>query len=181
MKGGARNRSGPPQDPKSGRSERRGLQFTRLPVEGHDGEVPAFPLPRMQRTKVEVVDGTKKTVLDKATTERYRRRELAIWEEVWRSPQAAAWARPKWAYLHQTVAEFCRLKAVVEASPDANAALVAQLHRYRDQIGLTKAGMREHGWDIPDDELEARREEQVSEPAVQEEAPRRRLSAVPGA
>ena len=127
-RGGARNRSGPAPDPKSGRSDRRGLQLSALPNEGYRGEAPEWPLGP--------------TVTEGLTEDR----ELAIWSEAWATPQAAAWAVEAWRW--PIVAEYCRLKAVVELAPHASAALVSQLHRYRDQIGLTPAGLKENGWAI---------------------------------
>ncbi|HLS01163.1 MAG TPA: hypothetical protein VK054_04165 [Beutenbergiaceae bacterium] len=129
--GGARNRSGPAPVPGSARSEARGLVFQALPNEGFRGEVPVFPL----GPGPEGVAG----------------RELEVWGEVWGTPQAAAWALESWRW--PVVAEYCRLKAIVEVDPSASAALVAQLHRYRDQIGLTPAGLRENGWAIAQPEV----------------------------
>lgn len=134
-KGGARNRSGPPPDPNSGRSDRRGLSLTALPATGFLGDAPEFPLPE-------------------ATG-----RERAIWEDAWRTPQACAWEREPWRW--QTVAEYARFKALCEVEP--NAALIGQLHRYRDQIGLTPAGMKENGWSIAHDEVTPKAEK--SKPA----------------
>lgn len=125
--GGARNRSGPPPVPGSMRSEGLGLSVANLPNEGYQGVVPEFPIPGG--------DG----------------REVEVWAEVWRTPQAAAWAFESWRW--PIVAEYCRLKAIVEADPAASAALVAQLHRYRDQIGLTPAGLRDNGWVIAQPEI----------------------------
>lgn len=124
-KGGARNRSGPPPDAASGRSDRRGLVLTALPNEGYDGNVPEFPLPNPSV------------------------RELAIWADAWTTPQACAWSLEPWRW--QTVAEYARFKAMCEAEP--NASLIGQLHRYRDQIGLTPAGLKENGWSIATDEI----------------------------
>lgn len=144
--GGARNRSGPQPNPTSARSDRRGLSLTALPNEGYRDEVPEFPLPRVLRFNEFYEDGKKRRESDGGETESFRERELAIWETMWRTPQACAWAIESWRW--ETVAEFCRLKAVVELEPDANAALVGQMHRYRDQIGLTPAGLKENGWSI---------------------------------
>ena len=144
--GGARNRSGPQADPTSGRSDRRGLSLTALPNEGYRGSVPEFPLPQVHRFNEFYEDGKKRRETDGGATAAFRDRELAIWETMWRTPQACAWAQESWRW--ETVAEFCRLKAVVELEPDANAALVGQMHRYRDQIGLTPAGLKENGWAI---------------------------------
>ena len=145
-RGGARNRSGPQPDPMSGRSDARGLKFDQLPAEGYDGEVPEFGLP--------------------GATER----ELAVWEKLWRTPQAAAWAREPWR--HSTVENYARW-TVRSEDPEASAAIMAQVHRLGDQLGLTPAGLRENGWVIARDEVTPKRAER-SAPS----APTRRLRAV---
>jgi hypothetical protein len=150
-RGGARNRSGPAPDPTSGRSERRGYKLTALPSEGYQGTPPKFPLPRTSRG-------------DEAATRRFRAREVQVWEQAWTTPQACAWAMEPWR--HDVVAEYCRLKTVVELEPDANAALVSQLHRYRDQIGLTPAGLKDNGWAIAADEVGQKRDEHSDAPAA---------------
>lgn len=135
-RGGARNRSGPGIDPNSARSDERGISLTTLPAEGYDGEPPAFPL---GRAMVEVtVD-----------------RELEVWAEAWSTPQAAAWATQAWRW--PIIGEYCRLKALIEMAPDATASLISQLHRYRDQLGLTPAGLKENGWRIAVDETAVKR------------------------
>jgi hypothetical protein len=75
------------------------------------------------------------------------------------------------------VAEYCRLKTAVELDPAANAALVGQLHRYREQIGLTPAGLSLNGWAISRDEVAVKRDDKADKPAPKA-APRRRLRAV---
>lgn len=149
MRGGARNRSGPPADPNSGRSDRRGLSFVALPSEGFDGEVPEFPLP------------------DASV------RELDVWADAWTTPQACAWAVEPWRW--QTVAEYARFKARCEVEP--NASLIGQLHRYRDQIGLTPAGLKENGWQIARDETADRRD---PEPDAPRGSSRDRMKVVKG-
>lgn len=161
-RGGARNRSGPPADPNSGRSERRGIKLSALPSEGYSGEAPDFPLPKMLRYRWEFEDKRRFQVLDDDATKMYRERELDVWSEIWAAPQGAAWATQPWRW--SVVAEFCRLKTIVEGEPDANASLVSQLHRYRDQIGLTPAGLKENGWAIATDEVGARADTKTSEP-----------------
>lgn len=145
-RGGSRNRSGPQPDPNSARSERRGYSLTALPAAGFDGDVPDFPLPRITRFNEYFADGKKVRESDEGATDAFRDRELAVWAEAWATPQACAWSMESWRW--PTVAEFCRLKTIVELEPDANASLVGQLHRFRDQIGLTPAGLRENGWAI---------------------------------
>lgn len=133
-RGGARNRSGPQPDPLSATSDRRGLQFRTLPAEGFSGTVPAFPIPNLmtddERPKVHPIS----------------KREKVLWRQAWRSPQAVVWAEESWRW--PILAEMCRLQATVELSPGRSAALVGQLHRHRDQLGLTPAGMRENGWQV---------------------------------
>ena len=132
--GGARNRSGPPPDPKSGRSTRRGLSFKALPNEGYQGEIPEFPIPGAGD------------------------RELAVWDSLWRRPQAAAWALPSEVWRHRTVALWVRTSVRAE-EPEVSASVLAQLHRFADQIGMTTAGLAEMGWRVAVDETAEAREE----------------------
>ncbi|RZT87472.1 hypothetical protein EV383_4397 [Pseudonocardia sediminis] len=128
--GGARNRSGPQPDPTSGRSDRRGLSLTALPAEGFTGETPDFPLP-------DLAD-----------------REREVWEQAWRTPQAAAWAAEPWR--QRTVAMWVRWSVRMEAS-DASAALGNVVVRFADQIGLTPAGLKENGWKVAADVVSEKR------------------------
>ena len=146
-RGGARVRSGPAPDPSSERSEKRKYLLTALPVDGYSGPVPKFPLP---------ADGDVKRAA----------REKALWRDAWRSPQACAWSMEAWRT--RIVAQYCRVAAVVELDPSASAALVAQLHRFRDQLGLTPAGLRDNGWRIADAPVELK--------SVVEDRPQRRRS-----
>lgn len=171
--GGARNRSGPQADPKSGRSDRRGFSLTALPAEGFKGLVPEFPLEPIVLFTEYFVDKVKVKERDDSDTESFRGREADVWAEAWTTPQACAWSMESWRW--PIVGEYCRLKTVVELDPSASAALVGQLHRYRDQLGLTPAGLKDNGWAIAPDEVGAKRDEKVST-----EAPTRRLRAVSG-
>lgn len=153
--GGARNRSGPAPTEDSGRSVRRDFKLTALPSEGYAGKVPEFPLQPIVLF-VEYFEGsgrdrTKVKEHDDGATESFREREAAVWVEAWSTPQACAWSMTSWRW--PIVAEYCRLKTVVEFDPSASAALVGQLHRYRDQIGLTPAGLKENGWAVAVDEV----------------------------
>jgi hypothetical protein len=139
-RGGARNRSGPQADPNSGRSDARGYSLTALPSEGFDGEAPEFPLP--------------------SATDR----ELEVWADAWSTPQACAWALPSEAWRVPTVAMWVRVRVRCE-DPDAGAALLGQLHRFADQIGMTTAGLAEMGWKVAADETAAKRVEKPVEPA----------------
>ena len=151
-RGGARNLSGPPADPDSGRSDRRGIKLTALPSDGYDGEVPDWPL---------TPDAT-------GTEESY-------WAAAWSTPQAWAWSQPSESWRVPSVARWVRL-AVRCDELDAGAAHLAQLHRFADQIGMTPAGLRENGWAIATDEVGERRadREQATQPKRE-----RRLRAAP--
>ena len=151
-RGGARNRSGPAPDPNSGRSERRGFKLTALPSEGFRGDVPDFPLP-------DVTD-----------------READVWESLWRTPQACAWSMQSWRWLN--VADLVRLQVRGEAH-DAPVNIATVVRQLRADLGLTPAGLKENGWAIAVDEVAARADEKRDD-APAEEAPARRLRAVPG-
>ena len=150
-RGGARNRSGPKPSESSGRSDRRGFSLTALPAEGFTGDVPEFPLPDASE------------------------RELEVWEQAWRTPQACAWSLPSEQWRSRTVAMWVRMTVRCEQA-DAPAALLGQLHRFADQIGMTTAGLAEMGWKVAVDEVAAKA---ASRPAAApESAPRpRRLRA----
>lgn len=125
--GGARNRSGPAPDPESLTSERRGYSLQTLPAEGYSGPVPDFPLPGASE------------------------REFEVWEWAWSTPQAAAWALPSEEWRQRTVALWVRTSVRAE-DPEVSASVLAQVHRFADQIGLTTAGLAEMGWRVAVDE-----------------------------
>lgn len=172
--GGSRNRSGPQADPSSGRSERRGFTLTALPSEGYSGIVPEFMLQPIVLFTEYFEDKVKVKVADDGLTESFREREADVWAEAWSTPQACAWSMESWRW--PVVAEYCRLKTVMEFDPQATAALVGQMHRYRDQLGLTPAGLKDNGWAIAADEVAAKRD-RADDPAPVV-ASSRRLRAV---
>ena len=148
-RGGARNRSGPPPQEGSGRSDAKGYSLTALPS-SFDGPIPEFPLP------------------DPSS------REVELWELKWRGPHGAAWSMPSesWRWWH--VALWVRTAVRCEA-PDAPAALISNLHRLSDQAGLTTAGLAEMGWKVAVDETAGKRAERESAPTPKRE---RRLRPV---
>lgn len=152
-RGGARNRSGPAASENSGRSDRRGFSLTALPSAGYDGTIPDFPLPS-------------------ATS-----RELEVWADAWRSPQACAWSMPSEQWRIRTVAMWTRLTVRCE-EPDAGAALLGQLHRFADQIGMTTAGLAEMGWKVAVDEVAAKAAAKT--PAQKPKSSRDRMTLVAG-
>lgn len=151
--GGKRNRNQLP-DPDSERSIARGYALTALPSK-NDGPIPDFPLP----------DATD--------------RELTVWEQAWRTPQACAWSMPSEQWRIPTVALWVRVKVRCEA-PDAGAALYAQLHRFADQIGMTTAGLAEMGWKVAVDQTAEKRTEKAAEPDERPKSSRDRMKVVKG-
>ena len=121
MASGGHARSGPPVDPNSGRSDRRGIAFGELPHDGYRGEAPEFPLPNGST------------------------RELDLWAWAWRSPQADAWSREPWRW--HSVAMWVRTAVVCEG-PEAKAADKTAMRQLGDDIGLSPAGLRHNGWTI---------------------------------
>ena len=121
MPSGGHARSGPPVDPRSGRSDRRGVEFDTLPASGFEGPVPDFPLPRPVK------------------------RELVLWEWAWRTPQAAAWSRETWRW--HAVAMWARTAALAEER-DSSGKDKELVRKYADDIGLSAAGLRYNGWAI---------------------------------
>lgn len=174
--GGARNRSGPRPDPRSARSERRGLVVTSLPAEGFSGKPPAFPLVPARVLRWESEDGRRWQVVDADATRGRRKRELELWRWAWKQPQACAWAMPSESWRVQTVAMWVRTFAICE-SPEATASEKTALLRLADQVGLTPAGLKENGWAIASDELAQKAAEHEAEASPAKPRPRRLRSA----
>lgn len=189
-KGGSRPRAGRPADPNSEGARKSPKKSTAsaetnavtnpefnptaLPARGRGGNPPAFPLPKIVRHSLVATEGKPMRVPDAKAGTEFRRRELAIWRAVWKTPQAVAWERDSWRW--PTIAEFCRLKAIIEAEPESNAALVARLREYRNEVGLSPDGLKMNGWAIAPDQLAAKRAERSSKPAAEpKSAPVRRM------
>lgn len=152
-RGGARTGSGRKPDPGSARSQKRDLFTVQLPSEGYQGDVPEFPKPAQDQ------------------------RVLDLWNEAWRTPQAAVWANEPWRW--PEIAEFCSVQFLVEV--DASAALITQLHRYRASLGLSDAAMIEKGWTLSEDQVAVKRSEKEPVEPVSDRpltARERRLAAV---
>jgi hypothetical protein len=163
MASGGHASSGPPPDPNSLKTAKRGLSFTALPAAGHDGDVPEFPLPRVPVYDIWFVGKERHKELDvEGTAARYDR-ELEVWAWAWRTPQAAAWAKEPWR--SDSVAMWVRTRVICE-SADATAADKGSLHRFADQIGLTPAGLAYNGWKISTDQLAEKRAETTPAPSA---------------
>lgn len=119
--GGARARSGPAPDPDSYRSQSR--DWIDLPAGGFAGEIPEFPLADALVLEVE------------------------LWAELWRKPQASAWAALGLKY---QVAAYVR--AFLESvQAEASAGLKTAVLRMETELGLSIAGMKQNLWRISTD------------------------------
>lgn len=176
MPSGGHASSGPPPDPNSLKSAKRGLTYTALPAKGYAGEVPAYPLPKIPVYDIWFEDKKRVKELDDAATKARFDRELELWAWAWATPQAAAWAAEPWR--QHPVALWVRTAAICE-SGDATAADKNSLHRFADQIGLTPAGLAYNGWKIASDQLAERRAEKPPAPAAP--TARDRMKALRGA
>lgn len=175
-KGGARNRSGPPADPKSLRSAERNYTLTALDREGFDGEIPDFPLSARRIMRWEHEDKRRFQVFDEDATELVAEREAELWAWAWRTPQACAWSMEPWRW--QTVAMWVRVFVICEGD-EAAAADKGSVHRFADQIGMTPAGLKENGWAIA---TEAVKEPEVKDPEPEKQpSARDRIKVVPDA
>lgn len=152
-RGGARNRSGPQPDENSLKSAKVGYTLTALPSEGYQGEVPVFPLPACSA------------------------REQEVWQQAWRTPQAAAWSMQAWR--HRTVALWVRWSVRME-DLEAGAALGNVVVRLADQIGMTPAGLKENGWKIATDQVAAKRADKQTDATPAAPSARDRLKAIAG-
>jgi hypothetical protein len=111
-------RSGPPPDPNALRRGGTKLEQIHLPAAGREGDPPPYPLDRPSE------------------------REMAVWNRVWHTPQAAAWDN----YV-DTVAFYVQAYVLAE-SPTANTAIRTLVKQYQDTLGLTDAGLRSNRWVI---------------------------------
>lgn len=169
-----------------------------LPAGGFTGRIPKWPLrvnpklaARIQLIEDEVEaleelehdEGLTRTQQTKLTRTRERlaiavaerdeivELERELWRKVWRTPQAAQWAKAGW---DREVAQYVRHKAAGEigSMEDAKEARM----RAKD-LGLTPKGMKDLLWTISTDELAERRQQQTAATGT-EGGTRRRVKAV---
>jgi hypothetical protein len=122
---------GPAPDPNARRRNKRTAAMT-LPSGGRPGRAPAFPI-KGQRVP-------------------------AVWADLWKTPQAAAWEKLGYG---RVVARYALLLVAAE-KPDASAALLTEVRQLEDRLGLTPMAMKRLEWAISDDELDAKRAEKAT-------------------
>ena len=139
--GGARGNAGRVADPNALRRERSGDSASWTLLAAFDGPAPQWPLSE------NLENGA---------------REMAIWERLWKRPQASEWLR---LGLEDEVALYVRYLAEAEF-PDASSAVRTLVKQHQELLGLSTAGLARLHWLMPD-----------SAPAPKAAAPARRSSS----
>jgi len=148
-----------PAPKKNARRRNIGPSAVTLPAEGRRGRPPAFPLPAF-------------SCWDQVEEKAVRVRELALWRQLWCTPQAVAWERLR---MHTEVGLYCRLRAQAERG-DVKAASESRL--MGDRLGMTPMSMLRLRWEISTDELATPRAERAAAKKAAAKSTARRLRAV---
>lgn len=132
--------SGPPPNPTSRRQTgNQANMWTDLPAAGYSGPVPEWPFA--------------------GSTER----ELEVWSQIWRTPQAAAWITLGWTF---DIALYVRWQVAAADSETASLseALKAgnEARQWSDRLGLNPIAMLKNHWRVRADEVAEKRTEKTS-------------------
>lgn len=185
---------GPPPNPNARRRNARPAMM-QLPSEGRKGPVPEWPLPDNLTLLValemaqDTVDGLSDRddlssadkrkldrALEKVTTLTHKVRhvrdaELALWRELWTTPQAVAWERL--GYFRE-VGQYVRFKVDAEWGSIESA---KEARQYSDRLGLTPLAMLRLQWQIVEDETAEQRSTNTAATRARK-SPRSRLKVV---
>lgn len=133
--------SGPTPNPNSRRQTgNQAHTWLDLPAGGYAGDVPEWPLgPSLLVQTLNVGD-----------------RELELWDTIWRTPQAEAWARNGW---DRDVALYVRFFAIGETGRLDEA---KEARMWSDRLGLNPAAMLKNRWRVRSDEVGEQREAKKS-------------------
>lgn len=130
--------TGPAPNPNSRRQTgNQAHTWLDLPSAGFGGEIPEWPL------------GPSLLVQTLGTGER----ELDLWAEIWRTPQAEAWNRNGW---DRDVALYVRFFTIGETGRLDEA---KEARMWSDRLGLNPAAMLKNRWRVRGDDLAAIRDE----------------------
>jgi hypothetical protein len=144
--------SGPAPNPNSRRQTGgQAHTWTDLPSSGFSGEIPGWPLgPSLVVDALGLAD-----------------RELEVWSDIWRTPQAEVWHRNGWA---SDAALYVRFLVIGETGRLDEA---KEARMWSDRLGLNPAAMLKNRWRVRPDEVAAHRQAK--------KAPKRRLVVADGA
>ena len=161
-----------------------------LPADGYSGPVPGWPLlPDIGlRANLTVVERQIETLeyqleeatgskagqievrLDRAREKRevlafqvaeQESRERALWGELWRSAQAAAWHAKVGSGGVRDVAQYVRHKVLAELGSMEDA---REARQWSDRLGLNPAAMLRNRWRVAADQVGDRRAEKTQQP-----------------
>lgn len=110
---------GPPPQRNARRANVR-PDWRMLPTGGFDGAVPEWPIGEPSVS------------------------QSVLWLDLWRTPQAAAWADLGWT---RSVARYASLVLTCEG-PDMTAALLAEVRQLEDRLGLSPMALKRLQWEI---------------------------------
>jgi len=157
----------PPKDAAARRRRNATPGITQLPGEGFRGKAPEWPLGtdivtqaklQVAREKLSELEwkrdeglnvsesaltrAKEKVVVLEHVVEIQHDAEVALWRELWRTPQAAQWHLLRWA---REVAQFVRHKVLAE-NGDLDHAREARQHA--DRLGLSPMALLRLRWEI---------------------------------
>lgn len=158
-----------PKDPGARRRRNAAVGKTYLPADGRVGETPIWPLRMATTVTANILNqdelGDNANVPIGADAVRDERRELEVWERLWRSPQAVAWER---SGSEIDVAIYVRHLVQAEGG-DMKAA--SEARQWSDRLGLNPKAMRSLLWEIVD--LDEVAEKRTSAPTTSRTAAKR--------
>jgi len=159
--GGARRGSGVAPDPNALRRDRKDdASWVTLPIEGFQGEIPEFPLPRAVQFHTYFENGKKVTEPDADETAGVWDAEIELWDELWRRPQAVMWSKLRMDF---QIAAYVR--AFLESvRSEASAGLKTAVLRMEGELGLSLPGMHSLRWKFAEDEVAVKRGRPVAVP-----------------
>lgn len=178
-----------------------------LPASGFDGDVPAWPLlpdiglrsrllsteKLVERLQDEVREcrsegrlAQLESRLDKSLERvevlafqvaEQESRERGLWDELWRSPQAAAWALKVGSGGVRDVAQYVRHKVLAELGSMEDA---KEARQWSDRLGLNPSAMLRNRWRLASDQVGERRTSRAVVRGPSVASSRERLKAVNG-
>lgn len=104
-----------------------------------------------------------------------RKAELALWRELWKLPQAEAWARHSYV---REVAKYVRLTVLAESG---DLAAGKEARQWSDRLGLNDLALLRLRWEVAADQVGQKREQTAPTAAAPAAAPRRLKAVDPGA
>lgn len=168
--------SGPAADPNALRRDRKDDQnsWSLLPLEGYTGDIPEFPLKPISIFNIYWEDKRRVREFDQDATLGFKADEIALWEKLWRKPQATQWIR-----LGLTFQVAAYVRAFLESNfADASSGLKTAVLRMEDGLGISVKGLNTLRWKIVADEVSNKRDEKANDAGSASVSIRERMKLV---